>query len=255
MSQKQVVVGQPVAVKAEILNQGDKGIEIVSLLDPGFGFLRFAVTDPDMQIRRIRSLDEYSMERVETLMLEPSGKLAHTILLLCDHEANSIFAKSGEYKIQAFYDAKEARDTVIISKPIAINVVKAQGVDAKAQQLFVGRKQAMLASGYGRDQASVEKFDKIMRKYPKSRFAPFAAYYLGLYYGGDRKYQKSVDCLERVLFECKDFPMSVDARYQLAVALHQTGRKDRARKCLEELAAEAPDDLIARRAKDYMSEL
>ena len=251
------VPAEPVPVTIGITNRSQNTIEVVSMPEPEYGFLRFRVTDPQGRERIPGPLGWASIERVDKIALNPGGTLTYTALLLfgvVDGVGKFLIDKTGKYTVQALYDA-EGTGKAISSEPITITVVEAKAVDTQAQRLFMGREQGLLASGCGKDQAAIDSFQRILREYPTSRYAAYAGFYLGMHYqrGGD--YKQSIELFERILKDYKDFPVWADVMYQLAIAYRETGRKDKARQCISQLISKEPSHLLARRGKKLLGEL
>jgi TolA-binding protein len=101
----------------------------------------------------------------------------------------------------------------------------------------------------------VDSFQEVLEKYPTSRFAPYAAYYLGLHYIGKRERERGIELLQRILGDCKDFPLTTDVLYQLAMAFWDTGEKEEVKRYLKELISRDPSHLRARMGERVLSEL
>ena len=119
----------------------------------------------------------------------------------------------------------------------------------------MGPEQGRFAAGSGESQAAMDSFQRILREYPTSTYAPYAAYYLGSYYRRRDDYKQSIELFERILKDYKDFPLWADVMYQLAIAYRETGRKDKARECISQLISKDPSHLAARRGKKLLGEL
>jgi tetratricopeptide (TPR) repeat protein len=247
------VQAEPVPIRVEITNHSEKDVEVVSNLRPEYLILRFRVTDPEGRSWIPEPSAEYMIEGYEKMTLSSGDKLVWAALLPFGAD-RSVFNKIGKYKVEALYDP-EGRNKPLSSEPITITVVKPDGVDRQAQGLFMGREQGELASGRGASQTAVESFYRILREYPRSRFAPYAAYYLGSYHLGQRERKEALELFERILRDYKDFALSANVRYELSLAYTATGNKGQARKCLNELISKEPSDLAARRAEKVLREL
>jgi len=249
--------GEPVPIRVEIRNRSQVEVEVAANLEPQCLILRFRVTDPEGEtwIAGPLGVAEFELER---MILDPGNRLVHTAVLLygiVDDVQRFLFTDTGKYAVEALYDP-EGSGKPIVSKPVSITIAEAPAADSEAQNLFVGREQGEFAY-YGQtlNQAPLEKFWRVLQKYPTTRFAPYAAYYLGLHYVNERDNKQGILLLERVLAEYKDFPLKAELRYRLAVAYHETGRKAEAKKLLMDLIAKEPSDLFARRGKRLLREL
>lgn len=249
--------GEPVPIRVEITNRSDEEVEVIANLEPECLILRFRVTDPEGKTWIAEPLGVAEFEP-ETIRLNAGHKLLHTGLLLygiVDGAQRFLFTDTGKYAVEALYDP-EASGKPIISKPVTITIAPPHGADSEAQKLFMGREQGELAYfGQTYNPAALKKFWKVLQKYPTTRFAPYAAYYLGLHYVNERDYKQGITLLERVLTEYEDFPLKAELRYRLAGAYNESGRKAEAKKLLADLIAKEPSDLFARRAQRLLREL
>jgi tetratricopeptide (TPR) repeat protein len=190
--------------------------------------------------------------------LGPGDKLTYTALLLfglVDDVGKFIFMKTGQYRVQALYYDAEGVGGTISSEPVTIRVIEPDGVDGQAQRLFVALEQGRLACGYGATRAARDSFQEILRKYPRSRYAPYAAYYLGLHYRTQGQHKQGIELLERILADYKGFPLKAELSHRLAITYYETGRKAEAKKLLMDLIAKEPHDVFARRAERLLREL
>lgn len=248
---------EPVPIRVEIKNRSDGEVEVITSLEPECLILTFRVRDPEGKtwIARPLFVGEF---QPETTRLNVGDKLLHTAVLLygiVDGAQSFLFTDTGRYAVEAIYDP-QGKGKPITSKPVSIIFAEPQGPDSEAQKLFMGPEQGELAYyGQTHSQAALEKFWKVLQKYPTTRFAPYAGYYLGLHYVNERDYQQGIELLERILRDYKDFPLKAELRYRLAGAYHQSGRKAEAKRLLTDLIAKEPFDLFARRAQRLLREL
>ena len=253
------VQGEPVPIRVEITNRSDKVVQVTEALEPEYLMLRFRVTDPKGRTYVPEPFVAASSESSE-VALGPGDKLTYTSVLLfglVNDIQRFIFDKTGKYRVEALYSYYDVHGTggIITSEPVTIRVIQPDGVDGQAQRLFVGLEQGRLACGAGTNRAAVGSFHEILRKYPTSRFAPYAAYYLGLHYLNQRDYKQGTELLEGILADYKEFPLKAELSYRLAIRYYETGRKGEAKKLLTGLTAKEPSDLFARRAERLLREL
>ena len=215
------IQAEPVPMRTEIRNRSDKPVEVISNLEPEYLILRFRLTDPEWETWIFGSLGAASIERLERMSLNPGDKRVYTAVLLYGVVGGGerfLFTNTGKYTVEAFYDAQQGGKP-ISSEPVTVTAVEVDNVDSQAQKLFLGQEQGRLAYfGHSVDQAAVDKFQRVLQKYRTSRFAPYAAYSLGLHYLNERERERGIALLERVLADHKDFPLNAELRYRLAIA-------------------------------------
>lgn len=94
--------GEPIFLKASVINNGRKHIAVAKALDPSDGFLSIEVRSPHGKVRRIRS-PAALCQRMQTVTLRHKQMLSFDGILVSFDADGAIFDEPGRYQIDATF--------------------------------------------------------------------------------------------------------------------------------------------------------
>ncbi len=101
----------------------------------------------------------------------------------------------------------------------------------------------------GSYQDAITRFNKFLKTYPNSRFAPSAHYWIGNSYYALRDFESAINAQEKLIKTYPDSAKTPDAMLNIASSQQEMNKKPAARKTLETLMAKYPGSEAADKAK------
>ena len=101
----------------------------------------------------------------------------------------------------------------------------------------------------GSYQDAISRFNKFLRSYPGSSFAPSAHYWIGNSYYALRDFKSAISAQEKLIKTYPDSAKAPDAMLNIASSQQEMNKKPAARKTLETLVARYPGSEAADKAK------
>ncbi|SCX55636.1 tol-pal system protein YbgF [Nitrosospira sp. Nsp1] len=101
----------------------------------------------------------------------------------------------------------------------------------------------------GSYQDAISRFNKFLRSYPGSSFAPSAHYWIGNSYYALRDFKSAISAQEKLIKTYPDSAKAPDAMLNIASSQQEMNKKPAARKTLETLVAKYPGSEAADKAK------
>ncbi len=101
----------------------------------------------------------------------------------------------------------------------------------------------------GSYQDAISRFNKFLRSYPGSSFAPSAHYWIGNSYYALRDFKSAISAQEKLIKNYPDSAKAPDAMLNIASSQQEMNKKPAARKTLETLVAKYPGSEAADKAK------
>lgn len=274
---RKVLPMEPIPITITLGNETGKPIRGHSVIDPGVGYLEIYVAKAGEAFERFQSTNwpAWAMERPRPSVLESGYRrsistylyYAHPANLEKEHHGRYLFESPGTYRIKAVLKDIDGENT-IESNILAIRVKEPRGKDAAAYKFLKGlRGISDRHVSYGnflmktlgrhyhpRKQKVLDKKEEFISKFPRSRYARYARYSLGLTYRlqeSERDAQRGIKLLEKAA-GYKDFFLAEKALLVLIRDAIKRGETDRAKRYKVMFARRYPN---AEEGRDYVEEM
>ncbi len=174
-------IGEPVIVRATLMNISDRAVEIAPLLDPQFQFAHYFVTTPE---GRTHGLSPVAIAcsrgnlQVETLF--PHENRIEDVPVFF-HKQGWVFTEPGDYAIHVTYLGQTPDSARIESNTLHFTVIEGTPEDRAAAELAMGHEQGLFLLWNQGDHLTrgIAAMEEIIERFPETTLALYARYALG----------------------------------------------------------------------------
>ncbi len=248
LRQEEFHVAEPVVVKLEIVNEGNKEIQ---LHQPGLAnqTLRFWIQTKEGSREQYKL--NYIVETIPLLALAPGAIFRSEEFILFNRTKNILaFPQEGEYTLRVEY-----LGYISVASPppaeILIKIISNTASDKEWEEFFKKKETMDFLNQYSRDPAVGGRLENLIKKYPKSTFASYGRFYLAHqealeYQNKLPNFEKAVELMKAV--DIKGFQLQPEALFYLAQWDWQLARAEEAFAYLDRLIQGFSDMPLAQNA-------
>ncbi|GEM_PF-2790460 len=248
LRQKEFRVGEPVIVELRMINLRKQAIE---LQEPGLATqtLRFWIQEENKTIQQYRL--NYVVENLPVLTLAPGETFRTEETIFLNYHKNTLaFPQEGEYTLKVEY-----LGYISAQKPppaeILIKIIPNTSNDKKWEEFFSQKETVDFLGRFSTDSNISQRLENLIKKYPKSIFAPYGRYYLAHQEsaelsGKSSNFEKAITWIKQA--DVRGFQLQREALFYLAEWHWQLGKAEEARGYLERIIQEFPQTQIAESA-------
>jgi len=275
-AKRKVLPLEPIEITITLSNDTDKPIKGEPVIHPGAGFLKIYVAAENEPFEQFRSADWLTLSIFsKPIIMQPGFRRSVSGYLYYEHPVNPDKELHGRYIIEApgIYRIKATLKEVRSERRIESNVLtieakEPKGDDAAAYEYLRSLrdiKDKDVYYGYFlmrdfervrhvRTQKVLDKKEEFLSRFPKSRYARYVRYSLGLTYRREKEEeqaQQGIKLLEKAA-SYKDFFLAKEALLGLIRDAIRLGETDRAKKYKVMFARRYPN---AEEGRDYIEEM
>lgn len=248
LRQKEFRMAEPIIVEFKMVNKGKKDVQWHR---PSLAAqtLRFWIQNKEGLGEQYES--NYIAENIPLLTLAPGETYLAEESIFLNYDKNTLaFPQEGEYTLKVEY-----LGFISAAKPspaeILIKIIPNTSSDKKWEEFFSRKETLDFLNQFSVDPDTFERLENLIKKYPKSLFAPYGRFYLAHqealeYQNKSPNFEKAVELMQKA--DVKGFQLQREALFYLAQWSWQLGRPKDAFGYLDRLIQEFSDTLISQTA-------